>query len=833
MGIDLGLSEIRASAANGAAAVTAEDAIAAARQVSDAAQARADELRVEIAEVQARVQQALVVARAGVTAGASAAREGARAAFSAAREQVQEQAQTAASQVEGQRSRSLAEVDLAGAQAHEMLDLRHEAAMTAGQAAMMEVQQAMQEVGAAEAQRAQEESAAHAAQAQTLAHMRASGDATRVEGQQRVGAEVAAEAANRCYTSGTELASAAQQAAVSAAAELATQLPEFLIHLSDAHCQATTSIEGELQSARSTVESVAVQATGALTQTRDVALAALSGQESGHIEAVDQREIDAQQELDHVEAEVADWLAPQGEQLIASLEAAGWSAAAELASMQGADGTAVAEASIRAMELLAEAKSQAASGLEGWATQTGLAIVGVREQLDADMVGLRTQAGEGASRIATGVRGELEQAAASATDAMTTAATGAARRAVEGALASADALDSATDGFVSGLWQAQVQSAQHITTQVDQGLADQLGFLQQAGAERDRGAAQAGALYDGLKAEGDQRAADQQGNQPVHRGLWDAFVGWVDSVRSWFARTFGERLGGLIFGVLSAIVVMAIGAVVLAILEAAIVAVVGLIATAAVAAKVAAIAVLVIGAVAAVGLGIYSRFAEFSEDNGDGPSFWQGVGLVALGILDITGIPLVIEGLVGQRAFGRELTPFESWERLGMGATFLFAGLRGLRALFRGRARGRSLGLAKEEATTLRETMSRGQQPRAVSVVVNKITGKVYKGTSGKPYPTEIHPALKDRMPDPSMERWAPENCAEFKAVNEALLDGATFGDLEVSTVIVRSGEAFPRCNNCQKTTDGVDVITDAATPKGSGGVPTPAHTPQIETDNP
>ncbi|MEH2135828.1 hypothetical protein [Nostoc sp.] len=51
--------------------------------------------------------------------------------------------------------------------------------------------------------------------------------------------------------------------------------------------------------------------------------------------------------------------------------------------------------------------------------------------------------------------------------------------------------------------------------------------------------------------------------------------------------------------------------------------------------------------------------------------------------------------------------------------------------------------------------------------------------------------------------------CAEFKAVNDALLDGANIKDLEVHTVRTRSGEAYPRCRNCRKTIDSPNVTSD------------------------
>lgn len=62
------------------------------------------------------------------------------------------------------------------------------------------------------------------------------------------------------------------------------------------------------------------------------------------------------------------------------------------------------------------------------------------------------------------------------------------------------------------------------------------------------------------------------------------------------------------------------------------------------------------------------------------------MGLTALGILDTTGIPLIVEGIVGQRAWGPEMNAFERGERIGSGLFALVAmvasvvkGVRGMR----------------------------------------------------------------------------------------------------------------------------------------------------------
>ena len=122
---------------------------------------------------------------------------------------------------------------------------------------------------------------------------------------------------------------------------------------------------------------------------------------------------------------------------------------------------------------------------------------------------------------------------------------------------------------------------------------------------------------------------------------------------------------------------------------------------------------------------------------------------------------------------------------------------------------GQARDLAEAKAAELRNTLPKKDRPTATAAVVDTRTGKVYYGTSGKPLPTTIDEYLAERMPVPSEELWEVSNCAEFKAVNDALLDGANIRNLEVHTVRTRSGEAYPRCRNCRKTIDGPNVTSD------------------------
>jgi hypothetical protein len=104
---------------------------------------------------------------------------------------------------------------------------------------------------------------------------------------------------------------------------------------------------------------------------------------------------------------------------------------------------------------------------------------------------------------------------------------------------------------------------------------------------------------------------------------------------------------------------------------------------------------------------------------------------------------------------------------------------------------------------------------RAISVVCYKKTGHIFTNTSGRPHPQteEIHIELKRRMPEDSLDKnkRPVEYCAEFKACNKALHSrhDAKMEDLIVATVLVSDGSPKERCENCKRTTEGANVLTD------------------------
>ena len=141
------------------------------------------------------------------------------------------------------------------------------------------------------------------------------------------------------------------------------------------------------------------------------------------------------------------------------------------------------------------------------------------------------------------------------------------------------------------------------------------------------------ARYDSLKAtyDGQAQSQQQEGGQP----FLDLILprSWTDAIKRAFRSAFGDILGGILYAVLQAVVALVI--------------IGGLCLLFPAAAPFIIIGALVVGAV----LSIVGRWQAFKADNGRGPGFWEGAAIIGLGIADITGIPSIVEGIVGYRAF--------------------------------------------------------------------------------------------------------------------------------------------------------------------------------------
>jgi RHS repeat-associated protein len=110
-------------------------------------------------------------------------------------------------------------------------------------------------------------------------------------------------------------------------------------------------------------------------------------------------------------------------------------------------------------------------------------------------------------------------------------------------------------------------------------------------------------------------------------------------------------------------------------------------------------------------------------------------------------------------------------------------------------ARSAATNYAKE----IKET-SVNKIPTMTAAAVDTKTGNVYLGVSGKPHPVELHPSLAETAPNPSKMPWSVCNCAETKAVNTALNDGALIENIIYHTVRTKTLTSEAPCLNCQQT---------------------------------
>jgi hypothetical protein len=130
----------------------------------------------------------------------------------------------------------------------------------------------------------------------------------------------------------------------------------------------------------------------------------------------------------------------------------------------------------------------------------------------------------------------------------------------------------------------------------------------------------------------------------------------IGPMRSWLQRNLGNVLGGIVSGIILSLPTIIITAILLFSGPVGWAVLIGL---------------LIVGAA----FGIYARFSEYSADHGgQGPSVGEGFALVGLGILDITGLPYIVEAIAGRRAFApRPMSEFEQWERGTQGVISLLA----------------------------------------------------------------------------------------------------------------------------------------------------------------
>lgn len=512
----------------------------------------------------------------------------------------------------------------------------------------------------------------------------ANGDPTSVEAQREASRRIAQDAADKCRETGNQVASDVREEASLQSGKYDEMLQDFLEKLQQAVDDAEPSIDEFASHATEVVSSRAEQAIAAAEEMASQSRTALDNEQSAAAEQIQAWEDQAITAVSDAANQLRDPLSAEIETLRADLTRFGAATGGQLRSMQDASTEEVEAANADARARLRQASDNAASALAEFDANTATQLNGLFEELRANLTATMEErtaaAAETGARMAQMLRDSAQTAVTGIEEAVSSYR--------EGLSAGMnDSIAEMTDNssqFRSNLQDAHAEAMSRFATLIDDGLASEDGFLTDARAEMASAVADIASEYETLKAEADRRESSEEAAPAtrIHRGIWDTITGWVDSVRHWFADTFGEFWGGLIFGILAGLVMVAVGL----LIGWAVGAIVGFFI---VSAKVAAIVTIVILLVIAIPLNIYNRFQEFYADHpGEDAGFWRGLGLVGLGIADLTGIPFIIEGIAGQRAFSpHPMTPFEKGERLGMGVVFFGAALVSIKGILRARPR--------------------------------------------------------------------------------------------------------------------------------------------------
>jgi Domain of unknown function (DUF4157) len=532
--------------------------------------------------------------------------------------------------------------------------------------------QRMEAMGLREAARARDGSEQRAQQAMALAQVSGGGEAACADAQRQTAERIAAKTAEEIRAKGESLAEGARQAAGDASSQLDGSADKYHAEIDASH---DGVIEQLAQVLEATVAAVQEQGAGPTEQVGQV--------ESATIERLEAQRQGAHGDLDALSARVLDTISSgaaglteslgvQVDGLMTVIDAEIATAGAALAAV----GDPVAAQALAA-EVDASAQ-QAGSEIRATLAEVQTASLaeldGLLEQSDATVAELV----EGAVAAADGAGQEavtrLNEAAGAAVEGLAEVATSGNAKLAE-LLAEAQAkLDEAKQDLTDDLDEQATAVEDEVIGLVDEGLAEEDEQLAHSQSTIQEAMAEIASEYSSLKSQTDGSA-----NRRVHRGFWsdlsDAVSDAASAVANWFMNSFLPWLGGAILGFLVTAIMLVIAAVVVAALIAA-----GPWGWA-------ALAVLALGMVAML---IKRRYDEWVEDLGE-PGFWGWCGIVGLGILDITGIALIFEGLFCQRITGGELDPFDGGWRFGEGVALLLGTALAVRAWFKGRG-GRGSG---------------------------------------------------------------------------------------------------------------------------------------------
>lgn len=598
--------------------------------------------------------------------------------FAAEAQNLQAQADTTLAQIMAEKTAQLALLSATVAQEQARFQAIYEAQEQEAITFVEELKQALLTASEQEATRVVQASEARAAGILDEAtHQSFGSEEGLAEAQQKAVQDIAAKAAQECRRTGAETAVQVRSEAVQHLQSYDTPLQDYLAQRQTTYQETNQSLQSLATFAQQQIEQAATGSCQAVQEAMSQSQEALITQKEQALQQIAQWHTQAIGSLSQLSDQWQAGFTAQLGVFTGALQGYAGRVAGQLRSVERPVlEDVIAFASSVHEELASNQQTALATINQGVVTvETGLSSA--YEGQKTGLAGLLSSQQTAVQTIGTGFIQVIQEAGPTATTGMTQIS---AQTQTELVTAVDDAITELTQAqteFSAQLQEPHQQALTALSGMVNEALTSEDQLISDAQSQMASAISQISSEYSSLKAQADTLNNNAQATtQPrIHRflgleNLWNAFTEWLDSVRQWFIAQLGEYVGGLVFGLLSALVLVLVG--------------VALVALVALVSEIAAVVLVVVLLVVGIGLLIYNRFNEFMlAHQGQGPNWWQAIGLTLLGILDITGIPFIIEGIVGQTITGLDLNDATAGERLGGGivalAAFVFSVFKGVK----------------------------------------------------------------------------------------------------------------------------------------------------------
>jgi hypothetical protein len=511
------------------------------------------------------------------------------------------------------------------------------------------------------------------------------GDPPSVESQRSAAQKIADQTAAKCREAGNAMVEGIREQLSKHQNVYHEILSTYLSQLAQTESAATASIEQFAEAAEQQNASTAEKAIAALQQSSTGNISALSNQYSSAEQEITAAYSQSITKLEQDKIQSNTLLSQNFAPLVDGLQANGMARSQEVAAVT--DDARAARVSETHLASLQQDHQKLLAAVQKWQSGTAGEMNQVSSTLNTQLSQLVAEKKSKGEQFSKDLVNKLAGAETSATGALVQNLNKFKASAVGGITAAQAKLAEGHSSFQTQVNGLHSEAIGMYAKLVDEGLTKQDGYLAQAELEMSSAVGKIDSKYNSLREEANRKAENESpaAQTIVQRSIWGSITGFFSSltapIKRWFADTLGEFWGGLIYSILETLVVVVVGALLIYGAAWLIVAAFGL--TIAVA-KVALIIGLVLLVVVMIPLLIYNRIQEYKQDhNGEGPGLWTGIGLGIIGILDITGLPYIVEGIAGKRITGGELKGWDRGARIGAGmvmlATAIFAAVKGLR----------------------------------------------------------------------------------------------------------------------------------------------------------